>query len=123
MEPDELCRSLASEVLLPGRELDDQVVDGPQLVERLLRLGGSITAGSASPMSKQRVGDALDASLSFDEVVGSVLALTPTIGIERVVAIAPDLARALGYDVDAALERLDDPTAPARRSPRVGSSS
>ncbi len=77
----------------------------------LVRLGGSITAGSAGPMLRQRVGDALDAGLSFDEVVGVLMALAPTVGIELVVSIAPDLARALGYDVDAALERLDDATA------------
>jgi len=30
------------------------------------------------------------------------------------VAVAPDLARALGYDVDAALECLDAATAPSQ---------
>ncbi len=76
----------------------------------LLRLGGSMTAGSVGPIWQQRVGDALDAGLGFDEIVGSLLALAPSIGLDRVVAIAPELARALGYDVDAALERLDDPS-------------
>jgi hypothetical protein len=80
----------------------------------LLRLGASIMAGSGSPVLQRRVGDALDAGLSFDEIVASLVALAPTVGIERVVTIAPDLARALGYDVDAALERLDDAPAPAQ---------
>ena len=78
----------------------------------LLRLGGLIASGSADPMWQRRVGDALDAGLSFDEIVGSLVELAPTIGIERVVAVAPHLAQALGYDVDAALERLDDAAAP-----------
>ena len=83
----------------------------------LLRLGGLISAGSAGPMWQQRVGEALDAGLSFDEIVGSLMVLAPTIGLEHVVAVAPHLARALGYDVDAALEQLDDESAPtARRS-------
>ncbi len=73
----------------------------------LLRLGWSITGGSVSPMWQRRVGEALDAGLTFDEIVGSLLALAPIIGLDRVVAIAPHLARALGYDVDAALEELD----------------
>jgi len=77
----------------------------------LLRLGGSLTAGSSGPMWQQRVDDALNAGLSFDEIVASLTALAPTIGIERVVSVAPDLARALGYDVDAALERLDGTSA------------
>ena len=73
----------------------------------LLRLGGSIGAGSTGPLLRQRVGDALAAGLSFDEIVASLLALAPTLGIERTVALAPDMALALDYDLDAALERLD----------------
>ena len=93
---------------LMAPELDDrpQALDARSVA--LLRLGGSITAGSAGPMWQQRVGEALDAGMSFDEIVAALVALAPTIGIERVVAVAPDLARALGYDIDAALERLDD---------------
>jgi alkylhydroperoxidase/carboxymuconolactone decarboxylase family protein YurZ len=79
----------------------------------LLRLGASISIGSTDPMLKHRVDDALDAGLGFDEIVDSLLALAPTIGIERVVAAAPGLARALGYDIDAALERLDASPGPA----------
>jgi 4-carboxymuconolactone decarboxylase len=78
----------------------------------LLRLGGLITNGSAGPMWQQRVGEALDAGLDFDEIVGSLMVLAPSIGLERVVAAAPNLARALGYDVDAALEEIEDAAAP-----------
>ncbi len=74
----------------------------------LVRLSSSITAGSAGSMLRQRVSDALMAGLGFDEIVASLVALAPTIGIERMVAVAPDLARALDYDIDAALEGLDD---------------
>jgi len=81
----------------------------------LLRLGGLITAGSAGPMWQRRVGEALEAGLSFDEIVGALTLLAPAIGLERVVAVAPDLARALGYDIDAALEELDDPAPVAAR--------
>jgi 4-carboxymuconolactone decarboxylase len=70
----------------------------------LVRLSGTIAAGSAGPLLRQRVTDAIACGLDFDEVVGSLLALAPTLGIERTVAIAPDLALALGYDIDAALE-------------------
>jgi hypothetical protein len=110
------CRSvMATEQDDPVRALDARSI-------ALLRLGGSISAGSAAPMWQQCVRDALDAGLSFDEIVGSLMALAPTIGLERVVAVAPDLASALGYDVDAALERLDDPSPLGAWSPkdRVG---
>ena len=60
------------------------------------------------PILRQRVSDALDVGLSFDDVVASLVALAPTIGVERLTAVAPDLARALDYDIDADLERLDE---------------
>jgi alkylhydroperoxidase/carboxymuconolactone decarboxylase family protein YurZ len=82
----------------------------------LLRLGASIRAGSVGPMLQQRVGDALEAGVGFDEIVASLAALAPTVGIERVVAVAPDLARALGYDIDSALERLDDAPTPVAQA-------
>ena len=75
----------------------------------LLRLGATMTAGTAGPVWQQRVNEALESGLSFEEIVEALTALAPTIGIDRAVAVAPELARALGYDIDAALERLDDP--------------
>jgi hypothetical protein len=82
--------------------------DPPQTLDArslaFLRLGASIRASTPGPMWQQGIDGALAAGLSFDEIVASLTALAPTVGIERVVAIAPDMARALGYDVDAALE-------------------
>jgi hypothetical protein len=69
----------------------------------LLELGGLITGGAAGPVWQQCVARARSVGLSLDEVVGSLLALAPTIGFGRVVAAAPHLARALGYDIDSAL--------------------
>ena len=37
-----------------------------------------------------------------------LLAIAPVAGLSRVVAAAPDVATALGYDVAAALEEPDD---------------
>ena len=42
-----------------------------------------------------------------DEIVASLEAVTPVTGAARVVQCAPKVALALGYDVDAALERHD----------------
>ena len=69
----------------------------------LVRLGALIGAGSAAPVWRQAVGEALGVGLTFDDIVGSLVVLAPTIGFDRVVAAAPELAAALGYDVDAAL--------------------
>jgi hypothetical protein len=41
---------------------------------------------------------------TFDEIVGCLIAVAPVVGLARVVSAAPELALALGYDVDAALE-------------------
>ena len=42
-----------------------------------------------------------------DEIVASLEAVTPVTGAARVVQCAPKVALAFGYDVEAALERLD----------------
>src|SRR5437763_9663148 len=66
---------------------------------------GALLATHASPSSYQpSVEVALAAGASADEIVGILVAVAPAIGLGRVVSAAPDLALALGYDVDAALE-------------------
>ena len=51
---EQLVAHLAGEVLLPLRELDDHVVDGPQLIDRSLGHGSSVLTtqrhGGRSPM-------------------------------------------------------------------------
>ena len=44
---------------------------------------------------------------SEDEIVGTLIAVLPIVGVARVVAAAPNLALALGYDVSEALEAVD----------------
>ena len=75
----------------------------------LLRLGALVTASEAQPLVRQCVGDALDSGLTADEIVAALIGLAPTIGIARVTSAAPNVAAALGYDVDAELERFDEP--------------
>jgi hypothetical protein len=50
---------------------------------------------------------ALAAGATSDEIVASLEAVTPVTGAARVVQCAPKVALALGYYVDAALERHD----------------
>ena len=70
----------------------------------LLRLAASLAIDAAPSSYQSSVGVALAAGASIDEIVGSLIAVAPTIGLARVVSAAPELALALGYDVDAALE-------------------
>ena len=47
------------------------------------------------------------AGASEDEIAGVLLAIGPGAGLGRVVAAAPEVAIALGYDIAAALEGPD----------------
>ena len=47
---------------------------------------------------------ALLVGVTVDELVGTLIAVMPSTGADRVVSAAPKLGLALGYDVDAALE-------------------
>ena len=67
---------------------------------------GAAFAIDAAPSSYQSTSDvARAAGASIDEIVGTLIAVAPTIGTARVVSAAPELALALGYDVEAALEQ------------------
>ena len=71
----------------------------------LVRLAASL-AIDAAPSSYQSAAEvALAAGATVDELVGTLIAVAPTVGLIRVVSAAPELALALGYDVEAALEQ------------------
>jgi alkylhydroperoxidase/carboxymuconolactone decarboxylase family protein YurZ len=68
----------------------------------------ALLAADAAPASYHcSVEAALAAGASEDEIVGTLVAVAPRVGLARVVSAAPELALALGYDVDAALEALN----------------
>lgn len=79
-----------------------------QKTHALVRLG-ALLASEATVSSYQRnIAIALAAGASVDEIVGTLVAVAPEVGSVRAVAAAPELALALGYDVDSALESPDD---------------
>ena len=73
----------------------------------LLRVGASVAIGSPGACVEWGVGRALAAGASEDEIADVLLVIVPVAGLGRVVCAAPDIAAALGYDVEAALEELD----------------
>lgn len=73
----------------------------------LVRLGGLLAIGAARSSYQCQVDAAFAAGASEDEIVGTLIAIAPTVGVARVVSAAPDLALAIGYDVDEAFETLD----------------
>ena len=74
----------------------------------LLQLGASVALGSAAVCLEWCAGRALAAGASEDEIADVLLAIAPVAGLGRVVCAAPDVATALGYDIEAALEEPDD---------------
>ncbi len=74
--------------------------------EALARLSALI-AVDAAPVSLERaVSDAIAQGASSWDIVTLLEVIAPSVGYPRVVAAAPALAAALGYDIDQALEGL-----------------
>jgi 4-carboxymuconolactone decarboxylase len=74
----------------------------------LVQLGALVAIDPAPPSYMRLIDVALECNASRDEIVGTLIAAMPAVGAARVVSAAPKLALALGYDVVAALEELDD---------------
>jgi 4-carboxymuconolactone decarboxylase len=70
----------------------------------LVRISVLIAMDAAPPSYMSAVSAGLDAGLSVEEIVGTLVAAMPVVGVARVVSAAPNLALALGYDVAEALE-------------------
>ena len=73
----------------------------------LLQLAALVAIGSSESSLQWSTGRALAAGATEDEIADILVAIAPVTGLSRVVAAAPDVAIALGYDVVAALEEPD----------------
>ena len=73
-----------------------------------MQVGALVAIGSPGVCLEWSTARALAAGATEDEVTDVLLAIAPVAGLGRVVAAAPDVATALGYDITAALEELDD---------------
>ena len=73
----------------------------------LVRVAATIAVNAAPSSFQHAVALALAAGVTSDQIVATLEAVTPVTGAPRVVQCAPKVALALGYDVDAALERRD----------------
>ena len=74
----------------------------------LVRLGALIAVDAAPASYLEAVDAALTAGATDDEIVGSLVSVVTLIGVPRAVSAAPKLSLAVGYDVDAGLERFED---------------
>ena len=69
----------------------------------LVRIGAIIAVGAAVPSFGEEADAATASGATADEVVDVLVGLVPILGLPCVVAAAPKLALALGYDVEASL--------------------
>ncbi len=79
-----------------------------QKTHALVRLGALLAIEARLSSYQPKIAMALAAGASVDEIVGTLVAIAPEVGSVRAVAAAPELALALGYDVDAAFESPDE---------------
>ena len=97
--------ALLDELAVDGRASVPPVLDDKTAA--LLRIAATVAVDAAPYSFQHAVALALAAGATNDEIVASLGAVTPVTGAARVVQCAPKVALALGYDVDAALERRD----------------
>jgi 4-carboxymuconolactone decarboxylase len=74
----------------------------------LVRLAALVAVGGAVPSYGAHADAAVDAGATAAEIVDVLVGVIPVVGLPAVVATAPKLARALGYDTDEALEYQAD---------------
>lgn len=107
-------RTLLSLALNDETSLQSALTVGPERVEpreldprtqALVRLSALVALGATPTSYAWSVDAAFAAGATVDEIVSTLLAVAPVVGIARVVAAAPTLAAAIGYDIEAALER------------------
>ena len=75
--------------------------------QALIRLGGLVAMGAAPVSCHWAAEAALDAGATAEEVVSTLVAVAPISGLARVISATPEVALAIGYDIDQAFETFD----------------
>jgi len=83
----------------------DVAIDGR--TRALACIAAAIAIGATSVTMESLTDLGLSAGVTDEEIIATLIAVGPVVGSARVVAAAPRLARAVGYDVDRALESYD----------------
>ncbi len=95
--------ALLDEILVEDDSFAKSVID--ERTAALLRVAATVAVDAAPYSFQHAVAHALAAGATMDEIVACLEAVTPVTGAARVVQCAPKVALALGFDVEAALER------------------
>ncbi len=104
----DVLRSLAIEdPQLAGRLLERDEI-GPVLLDQktvaLARLAALVAIGGALPTYCALTETAIGVGATPEEIVEVLVTIVPTVGLPRAVLAAPNVAMALGYDLEDALE-------------------
>jgi 4-carboxymuconolactone decarboxylase len=86
----------------PGTGVEPRELDPKTLA--LVRLAALVAVGGAVPSYGAHTDAAVNAGATTAEIVDVLVGVIPVVGLPAVVATAPKLALALGYDTDDALE-------------------
>ena len=100
LHDDALVDSLTAQITPNQSALDERTL-------ALVRLAATISLDAVTASVQHAVALALAVGATKEEIVATLEAVTPVTGTSRVVASAPKIALALGYDVEEALEELD----------------
>lgn len=76
----------------------------------LVGVATALAVNSPPPTLRAGVQQAVTAGAVAEDVIATLVAVAPVIGLARVAATTPKIARAVGYDIDAALESTEDTT-------------
>jgi alkylhydroperoxidase/carboxymuconolactone decarboxylase family protein YurZ len=99
----ERLRSLAVNNARFVEKVDQDRAEHPGLDPKslaLVRIGGLVAVGGAVPSYGELADAAVSAGASTNEIVDVLVGLIPIVGLPCVVAAAPKIALALGYDVE-----------------------
>jgi len=81
----------------------------------LVRIAALVGTDAAAPSYMPCVEEALAHGATPDEIVGTLVAVMPSLGCGRVVSAAPRLGLAIGFDVGGALEGTESESGRPRR--------
>jgi alkylhydroperoxidase/carboxymuconolactone decarboxylase family protein YurZ len=98
---------IGDRVLLEGATDPDAAPGVPRLDDRtesLIRVAVLIPIDAPQSSYQPAVEAAMRAGATLDDLLAVLIAVAASVGSPRVVAAAPRIALAAGYDVDAALE-------------------
>jgi alkylhydroperoxidase/carboxymuconolactone decarboxylase family protein YurZ len=96
------------DLLLADERLNEASSHLDARTHALVQVAALIAVDATPPAYMDAIAAAHRVGVSDDEIVGCLIAVLGPVGVARVVSAAPRLGLALGYDVDRALELLDD---------------